>query len=201
MIRVFVIFSTLLLTACNVLPERAPSDLFELPPSARSASATTPTLDSLRLVTPASPDALGGTRLLVQVADSSFQAHPGVRWAAPVPLLWRDWLLDAFWRDGRVTALSTSSDGLESALELGGILRALHHDYADGRSMAVIRFDARLVDTASRRILASRRFEAEEAVVGLAPADVVAALGRAADTLASQLLPWTLEQGNALSRP
>lgn len=201
MSRVLILLSTLVLAACSVLPERAPSDLFELPPAALRASATTPTVDSLRLVTPAAPDALGGTRLLVQVADNSFQAHPGVRWAAPVPLLWRDWLLDAFWRDGRVAALSTSSDGLQAGLELGGILRALQHDYVGGRSMAVIRFDARLVDTASRRILASRRFEAEEAVVGLAPADVVSALGRAADTLAAQLIPWTLEQGNALRVP
>lgn len=198
--RALFLVGLLALNACGVLPERTPVDLFELPDSRLSASAGTLHLDSLRLVTPSTIDALGGTRLLVQVADHSYQAHPGVRWASPVPQLWRDWLLDAFWRDGRVDALSSSSDGLQADLELGGMLRALNHEYEDGRSVAVIRFDARLVDTASRRIIASQRFEVEEAVQGTDAASVVAAMGRAADTLAAQLVPWTLNQGSAVSR-
>lgn len=198
-VRTFTVTLTCVLCACSVLPERVPVELYELPPSTVEPStpgqgATTPTLASLRLATPSASDALGSTRLLVQVDNGSYQAHPGARWAAAVPVLWRDWLLDAFWRDGRVTALSTSSDGLQSALELGGMLRSLHHAYGD-RSVAVIRFDARLIDTASRRILASRRFEAEAPVQGSAPADVVTALGIAADELARELIPWTLEQG------
>ncbi|MCB1666017.1 MAG: membrane integrity-associated transporter subunit PqiC [Pseudomonadales bacterium] len=195
--RALTLVGVLALSACGVLPERTPVDLFELPDSSLRASASTPRLDSLRLVTPSTIDALGGTRLLVQVADHSYQAHPGVRWASPVPQLWRDWLLDAFWRDGRVDALSTSSDGLQATLELGGMLRALNHEYADGRSVAVIRFDARLVETASRRIIASRRFEVEEPVQGTEATNVVTAMGRAADALAAQLVPWTVEQGVA----
>jgi len=202
-VRTFAITLTCVLCACSVLPERVPVELYELPPStvepsSLGQSATTPTLASLRLATPSASDALGSTRLLVQVENGSYQAHPGARWAAAVPVLWRDWLLDAFWRDGRVAALSTSSDGLQSALELGGMLRSLHHDYGD-RSVAVIRFDARLIDTASRRILASRRFDAEAPVQGNAPADVVNALGAAADELARELIPWTLEQGSQVS--
>jgi len=201
--RSCVLLFAVFLCACSVLPERVPVELYELPPSTVESSsqeqrATTPTLPSLRLATPSASDALGTTRLLVRVQNGSFQAHPGARWAAAAPVLWRDWLLDAFWRDGRVGALSTSSDGLQSALELGGMLRSLHHDYGD-RSVAVIRFDARLVDTASRRILASRRFEAEAPVQGSAPADVVTALGAAADELARELIPWTLEQGSQVS--
>jgi len=201
LVRALVLPITAVLCACSVLPERVPVELYELPPSTLEPStqeqgATTPALSSLRLATPSASDALATTRLLVQVQNNSFQAHPGARWAAAVPVLWRDWLLDAFWRDGRVTALSTSSDGLQSALELGGMLRSLHHDYGD-RSVAVIRFDARLIDTASRRILASRRFEAEAPVQGNAPADVVSALGVAADELARELIPWTLEQGSS----
>ena len=195
--RALLLLAALILAACNVLPERTPVDLFELPDSTMRAAAAGPRLESLRLATPATVDALGGSRLLVQIADHSYQAHPGVRWASPVPQWWRDWLLDAFWRDGRVGALSTNSDGLQATLELGGMLRALNHEFADGRSMAVIRFDARLVETASRRIVASRRFEVEEAVQGTGAADVVVAMGRAADALAAQLLPWTVEQGSA----
>lgn len=195
----FAIILTSALCACSVLPERVPVELYELPASSLERGAMTPVLDSLRLATPAASDALGTTRLLVQRENNSYQAHPGARWAAAVPVMWRDWLVDAFWRDGRVTALSTSSDGLQSRLELGGMLRAMHQDYSGNRSVAVIRFDARLVDTTSRRILASRRFESEAPVTGSGPADVVAALGVAADELARDLIPWTLEQSSQAS--
>src|SRR5690606_7030402 len=98
MIRALILSGVFALSACNVLPERVPVDLFELPAATLRAGGDAPRLESLRVVTPATVDALGGTRLLVQVADNSYQAHPGVRWASPVPQLWRDWLLDAFWR-------------------------------------------------------------------------------------------------------
>lgn len=183
------------LGACTVLPERLPTDLYQLPPSTLRASSDGPTLNGLRIDTPTTSDALGGSRVLVMPVDNSFQAYPDARWSAPAALLWRDWVLDAFWRDGRVSALSTSSDGLEASVELGGMLRGLHHERLDGRSQAVIRYDAHLVQTGSRRILASRRFEASEPVSGDAVSDFVAALGVAADRLAADLILWTVQQG------
>ncbi|MES3008255.1 MAG: ABC-type transport auxiliary lipoprotein family protein [Pseudomonadota bacterium] len=187
------------MSACSVLPERVPADLFQLPPSSLSASSDDLALNGLRIDTPATSDALGGSRVLVMTADNSFQAYPDARWAAPAALLWRDWLLDAFWRDGRATALSTSSDGLEAQVELGGMLRALHHDRSNGQSLAVVHYDARLIDAESRRILASRRFEVSEPVRGEDVAAVVSALGTAADRLAVDLIQWSLTESQALT--
>lgn len=193
------LLSTLLLcgalSACTVLPERPPTDLYQLPPSTLHASSDGPTLQGLRIDTPATSDALGGSRVLVMPGDNSFQAYPDARWSAPAALLWRDWILDAFWRDGRVTGLSTSSDGLQAALELGGMLRALHHENLQGRSLAVIRYDANLIEGDSRNILASRRFEVSEPVSGIGVNAVVDALGIAADRLAADLILWTVQQG------
>ena len=185
------------MSACSVLPERVPADLFQLPPSSLSASSDGPALSGLRIDTPATSDALGGSRVLVMTTDNSFQAYPDARWAAPAALLWRDWLLDAFWRDGRTTALSTSSDGLEAQVELGGMLRALHHDRSNGQSLAMVSYDARLIDVESRRIIASRRFEVSEPLTGDDVAAVVSALGAAADRLAEDLIQWTLTESQA----
>jgi cholesterol transport system auxiliary component len=182
-------------SACTVLPERVQSDLYQLPPSSLGASSAGPTLRGLRIDTPATSDALGGSRVLVMADDNSFQAYPDARWAAPAALLWRDWLLDAFWRDGRVTGLSTSSEGLQATVELGGMLRALHHENLQGRSLAVIRYDASLIEVGSRRILASRRFEVSEPVSGSGVGALLDALGVAADRLAADLILWTLQQG------
>lgn len=183
------------LSACTVLPERPPTDLYQLPASTLPANGDGQTLHGLRIDTPTTSDALGGSRVLVMPGNNSFQAYPDARWSAPAALLWRDWILDAFWRDGRVSALSTSSDGLEARVELGGMLRGLHHDRVDGHSQAVIRYDAHLVQTGSRRILASRRFEASEPVTGETVGDFVAALGVAADRLAADLIEWTITAG------
>jgi len=180
--------------SCTVLPETVPADLYQLPPSRLTAAASAPALTGLRIATPATADALGGSRILVMAGNNSFQAYPDARWAAPVPQLWRDWLLDAFWRDGRVAGLSASTEGLQAGVELRGMLRALHNELAGSATVALIQFDAQLVDTATRQILRARRFEAREPVAGTSAEQLVAGLGIAADRIAAELIAWTLAE-------
>lgn len=188
------LLGTLVLSACQILPDRPAVSLFQLPPS--SIEATSETADasvrSLRLARPGTSDALGGNRILVLAADNSLEAYPGARWSAPVPMLWRDWLLDAFWREGSIDQLSVSADGLQAEFELGGMLRAMHTEYRDGRTQAWIRYDALLIDTRSREIVARQRFEAREPAAGHTADAAVQALGIAADRLAAELIRWTL---------
>ena len=188
--------TALILSACQILPERPDVALYQLPPStiSRAPQADSAATVSLRLDRPGTSDALGGNRILVLTADNSFAAYPGARWSAPVPTLWRDWLLDAFWRDGSVNQLSVAADGLQAQFELSGMLRALHTEFDDGRTQAVIRYDALLIDTRSREIVASQRFEAREPSAGNTAESAVAALGVAADRLAGELIDWTLAQ-------
>lgn len=190
---------TLTLGACNVLPERPTVDLYQLPPSAMTtASSSATALPGLRLDRPRTNDALGGTRILALATDNSFQAYPAARWAAPVSTLWRDWLLDAFWRDGRFSQLSASADGLQAQLELTGMLRALHTEHSNGRSEAVIRYDVQLIDTRTRNIVASERFESRQALTGTSAVEAVTALGNAADQLAVDLIGWTVREAGLL---
>lgn len=183
------------LASCTILPEREAQDLYTLPASSLGTAETAdPIAGGLRLARPGTSDALGSNRILVTSDGISFQAYPGGRWAAAVPLLWRDWLLDAFWRDGRFEDLSTSSEGLRADRELGGMLRALHLEYRDGQGEAVIRFDARLIDTTDLTIIAARRFEARQPASGTNASDGVRALGAAADRLAAELINWTASQ-------
>jgi len=196
--HVMLVLATLMLSACQILPERPDVALYQLPPStigrAAEAADSSATV-SLRLDRPGTSDALGGNRILVLTADNSFAAYPGARWSAPVPSLWRDWLLDAFWRDGSVDQLSAAADGLQAQFELGGMLRSFHTEYRNGNSQAVIRYDALLIDTRSREIVASQRFEAREPAADNTAESAVAALGVAADRLAVELIDWTLVQG------
>jgi cholesterol transport system auxiliary component len=183
----------LCLGSCTVLPEREPVDLYQLPPSTIAASSAAPISGGLRLMMPESSDALSGSRLLILAENNSFQAYPAARWSAPIPQLWRDWLLDAFWRDGRFTGLSTDSAGLQSELTLSGMLRALHTETINGQTSVIIRFDAQLINTERRDIIASKRFDAREALTRNDAAAAASALGIAADRLATELIAWAAE--------
>jgi cholesterol transport system auxiliary component len=192
---VFACVAFLLLGSCSVLPEAVPVELYQLPAPTLPARETNAQLPALRIDRPVTSEALGGNRLLVMTADNQFQAWPQMRLATPVPLLWRDWLLDAFWRDGSIAAVSPASEGLLAPLELAGILRAFHVDHAGAAPAAVISFDATLIDTASRRIVATRRFEARQAMGADSAPAAVTALGEAANAVARELIDWTVQQG------
>ncbi|MBC53898.1 MAG: hypothetical protein CMQ34_08695 [Gammaproteobacteria bacterium] len=194
--QLLLVMAVVTLSACQILPERPEVTLFQLPPSTltRAPDASDMRVGSLRLDRPGTSDALGGSRILVLTTDNSFETYAGARWSAPVPSLWRDWLLDAFWRDGSISQLSVAADGLQAQFELGGMLRALHTEFRDGRTQGVIRYDALLIDTRSREIVASQRFEAREPTADNTAAAAVAALGVAADALAGELIDWTVGQ-------
>mgnify|MGYP003650906420 CR=1 FL=1 len=193
--KALVLISAFLLSACSVLPEQVPVDLYQLPAPTLQATAAGPRLSTLRIDRAISSEALSGSRLLIMTASNQFQAFPNMRLAAPVPLLWRDWLLDAFWRDGRVDGLSAASEGLQSALELGGTLRAFQVDYSGAQAQAVIQYDATLISTSGRQILASKRFEARQSLDSVEVSAAIAALGGAANQLAAELIEWTIQQG------
>lgn len=185
------------LAGCSVLPPAETVSRYRLPPPSLALHEQAPPLKGLRLVRPQSTGVLNGNRLLVLTEQQSYQAYGGARWAAPLPELWQDWLLDALWRSAQFDALSHEDDGARAEWELAGTLRAFEVDLSADRREAVIRYDARLLRTADRRIVASRRFEQREALDNLSADAAVAALGRAADRLAPELAGWLLAFGEA----
>lgn len=124
-------------------------------------------------------------------------AYQGVRWSDRAPLLLRDRLVDAFLDDGRLKAVSSDDSRLQADLELDGDLRAFQSEYQNGRPAARILLEARLVESGSLRILASRRFEVSQPASDTTVPAVINAFGLAGDQLAREVLEWTLQQGQA----
>lgn len=189
---VSLLLAAVAINACTILPESPPQDVFRLPPSAieaRDGGTDMP----LRIARPSAGDVLNSVRIAVVPEGNRLSVYEGVRWSSPAPVLWRDQLLDAFRKDGRVERLSSGGEGLRADFELGGALRAFQTEYREGKPEVIIHFDARLVDTGGRRIVASRRFAATAKVAGDQVPAVVEAFGRATDALASQLIDWTVQ--------
>ncbi|WP_268798629.1 ABC-type transport auxiliary lipoprotein family protein [Pseudomonas huanghezhanensis] len=192
--RVVIIAVMLLSGGCSILPKTAPSDIYRLPTTALKANKMTPVPWSLRIVRPKASETLDSPRIAVIPQGDVISSYKGARWSDPAPVLLRNRLTDAFYRDGRVQSISTDDSNLLADFELGGELQAFQSEYNGQAIDVVIRMDARIAND-RQRIVASRRFEVRQSVADKQVAAVVAAFGQASDTLTAQLLQWTLEQG------
>jgi cholesterol transport system auxiliary component len=189
------ILSVMLLSGgCSILPKTEPSDVYRLPTAATATKNQTPVPWSLRVVRPKASEALDSPGIAVIPQGDVISSYKGARWSDPAPVLLRNRLTDAFYRDGRVQSISTDDSNLQADFELGGELQAFQSEYTGQAIEVVIRLDARIVND-RQRIIASRRFEVHQPVADKQVAAVVAGFGRASDTLTTQLLQWTVEQG------
>jgi cholesterol transport system auxiliary component len=188
----------LLLAGCSVLPKSTPVDLYQLPSTlpllAPSASRTAPRPESLRVTRPAAGTLLAGQRIIVLPAGDRVSHYKGAQWSEPAPLLLRNRLLDALRHDGRLATLSSDDRMLQADFELDGELRAFQSVYQDGSPQVLLQLDLRLVQPATQRIVASRRFEQLQPASGSALPAVVSAFGQASDRLALQVVDWSVEQ-------
>jgi cholesterol transport system auxiliary component len=196
--RCAVVGTLLLSSACSILPQAEPADIYRLNTAQPAASAThgTPVAWSLRIVRPRASEMLDSPRIAVVPQGDLISNYKGARWSDPAPVALRNRLLDAFYRDGRVQSLSTDDSNLQADFELSGELQAFQSEYHGTAIDVVIRLDARLANDRSH-IIASHRFEVHQAASDKQVPSVVAAFGKASDTLAAQLLQWTVEQGQA----
>ncbi|MFT0519869.1 ABC-type transport auxiliary lipoprotein family protein [Pseudomonas faucium] len=195
-LRLLALAATLsLAAACSILPQPAPVDMYRLPVNQASRNAA-PLDWSLRLNKPLASEALAGPRIAVVPEGDVISNYKGARWSDPVPLLVRNRLLDGFQRDGRVQRLSADDSNLQADYELVGELQAFQSEYRSGGAVeVVVRYDARLVQGRSQRILASRRFEVHQPLADRQVAAVVTGFGAASDKLAGQVIDWTVAQG------
>ncbi|MFK9099195.1 ABC-type transport auxiliary lipoprotein family protein [Pseudomonas guariconensis] len=185
-----------LATACSILPKTEPVDTYRLP--VNQPSRTVSALDwSLRLNKPLASEVLATPRIAVIPQGDVVSSYKGARWSDPAPLLIRNRLLDGFQRDGRVQRLSADDSNLQADYELAGELQAFQSEYrAQDAVEVVIRYDARLVDGRSQRILASHRFEVRQPLADKQVSAVVAGFGNASDQLVGQVVNWTVTQAS-----
>ena len=184
------------LSACSILPKSQVLSIYRLPASSLPNHEVSADW-ALRVNKPYSSQLLDSTRIAVLPPGDQISAYQGVRWSDRAPLLLRDRLIDAFLDDGRLKAVSSDDSRLQADLELDGDLRAFNSEYQNGRPAARILFEARLVESGSLRILASRRFEVSQTASDTSVPAVVNAFGQAGDQLAREVLEWTLNQGQA----
>lgn len=201
MIRACLPAALLLLSGCALLPASETLTFYRLPPSRLAAPAdgqqSTPMPAVLRVATPRGNRAVDSSRILVVPEADRVSAYKGARWSDRVPVLLRDRLIESFREAGIFRAVVNDSGNLGADFELSSDLSQFHVVYRSGSPVAVVVLEATLFEPASSRILAARRFDAEQAVQGKEVPEVVQAFGSAVDQLSVQLLDWSREQARA----
>ncbi|QBF24521.1 hypothetical protein EXN22_02020 [Pseudomonas tructae] len=181
-------------SACSILPQAEPADVYRLPSAQITRSVTQSNPWSLRINKPIASDALSSPRIAVVPQGNLISSYKGARWSDPAPTLLRNRMLDAFQRDGRVQRLSADDSNLQSDYEIAGELQAFQSEYSADGLAVVIRYDARLVQGRTQRIVASQRFEVRQALIDKQVGAVVSGFGMATDQLMKQLVDWTVSQ-------
>ncbi|NER62198.1 hypothetical protein G3435_24025 [Pseudomonas sp. MAFF212428] len=181
-------------SACSILPQAEPADVYRLPAPQAVRSSAAGEGWTLRINKPLASEVLNTPRIAVVPAGDLISSYKGARWADPAPALLRNRMLDAFQRDGRVQRVSADDANLQADYEIVGELQAFQSEYSAAGLAVVVRLDARLVQGRTQRVLASRSFEVRQPVAQAQVPAVVSGFGQASDRLMAQLVDWTVAQ-------
>lgn len=176
-------------TGCSVLPEAKPIDFYTLQP-ARVTTIDSVQLSNIRIAEPELTDALQLERIVRITDQGSVLAYPNAKWSTSIATLWQSWLLDALWRDSRFEHISSAQQGLDSDWQLSGRLQSLHIEETSAGSIAVVRYDAQLIDVQQRKIIKSESFTAHVPVAGEKTSQAIAAISAASLKIGESLLEW-----------
>lgn len=196
--RVCLLLLPVLLAGCSSLlsVQRAPFTTYS--PVYAAKASPGPHVDwQLMVETPLASDTLDTARMLVMPTPGVIEVFPAARWRDPAPALLRSLVVQGFEGSGRIVGVGSAASGLHADLALAMDLRDFQLEVGSGGPHAAVRFQARLLDYATNRVLATRAFAAQAPAAGSDAASAFAAFEVALDTVVPELVDWTLEQGTA----
>ncbi|MBO9664728.1 ABC-type transport auxiliary lipoprotein family protein [Dokdonella sp.] len=157
-----------------------------------------PSVDwQLAVETPLSSEALNTSRIVVMPSRGVIEVIPGARWSDPAPTLLRHIVVQGFEESGRIIGVGSSAVGLRADYSLVLDLHDFQAELRDGTAYAKVGFHARLLDYSTNRVLAAQGFAAEIPFSIADQAGAFAAFETSVSRTVTELVEWTLREGNA----
>lgn len=135
---------------------------------------------------PTAIHALATDRLMVRPSAEQVSYYKDVAWSDRLPRLVQARMIETFQNSGAVKAVSAMSGQFGLATEL----RSFQVDVSSGQAAAEVDIFAKLVNTSSGRVVATRGFSARVPAATDNPADVVAALNQAFTEVLQEITTW-----------
>lgn len=194
-IKFAAILPIVVLGACSILPSSPPVNIYQLPQASfKQANNTQSKNWSLRVNRPDSNIQISSQRIIVLPEANLVSSYQGARWSDTAPTILRNRIINGFITDGRIKSVSSDDKTLYADYEIDGYLNSFQTEYVGGAPQVVIRFDAQLVNTNTRKLVANKRFEIIQTPTGVNVPQIVAAFGEATEKLNAQLIDWTMNQ-------
>lgn len=198
--RALALSCLLLLTACaGLLPKSEPQQVFAPRLPALERNDWPKATWQLQVGKPTASRMLDSARIVVLPNPGEMQFYSGSSWSDSAPEWLHVLIVRAFEDSGSIIGVGRQASGMRGDYLLLLDLRALQAEYHSPAAppVGVFEVGAKLVHPASNRVLASRRFRAEEPATSTSVADAVSAIERAMSSQVEALLRWTLETGEA----
>ncbi|MFC4821997.1 ABC-type transport auxiliary lipoprotein family protein [Dokdonella ginsengisoli] len=188
------------LASCSSLlnVQRTPFTTYSPRYLAAAATQGGPRVDwQLVVDTPSSSGMLDSVRMLASPVAGELEVFPKARWRDPAPTLLRSLIIEGFESSGRIVGVGSATSGLGADYALAIELRDFQLEIRDGAPRAAVRFQARLFDYVSNRVVATQAFAQETPAAGSDAASAFAAFESGLNAVIPQLVDWTLREGGA----
>ena len=141
---------------------------------------------------PTSLKALNSQNIVVKPTSSVITYLKGAQWSDDLPKMVQTKLVETFENTGRTGAVAKPGDGLVIDYQILTAIRAFEVAVNGGGKTAVIEFSVRLLSDRNGRVIKSNVFRAAVPFSGSDNDDYVAALDRAFDKVATDIVIWVL---------
>jgi cholesterol transport system auxiliary component len=173
------------LLGCALAGSRPPTTYDLVAPRSFAASAK-PAQWQLLVQEPIAVPSLDTTRLMVRPKADQVSYYKGIAWSDRLPRLVQTRMIETFQNSGAVKSVSSSSGQYALASEI----RAFQIDVSGGPAAAEIDIFAKLINTSTGRVVASKAFSARVAAKTDSPGDAIAALNQAFTEVLQDTTTW-----------
>ena len=184
------------LAGCGIVPKKEAIGLYA-PESRVQADPAWPTVRwQLQIPRPHASEMLDSPRIIVRPSNGELQVYHGAVWSEPAPDLLQDAVLRGFEDSGRITGVARRGTGVAGDYELVLDLRRFDSDYAGGSTpRADVEVVAKLVSNKTNTVVATRTLRQQVPASGTEVGAVSEAFGQALTAIATDLVGWTLVEG------
>lgn len=173
------------LLGCALAGSKPPAT-YDLVAPRSFAAAPRPAPWQLVVYEPTAVHALETDRLMVRPQADQVSYYKGVAWSDRLPRLVQARIIETFQNSGAVKAVSSGTGQYALVTDL----RAFQIDVTSGKAFAEIEIFAKLVNTGSGKVVATKGFSARVPATTDSPADAIAALNQAFTEVLQDTTTW-----------
>ncbi|UXN59836.1 ABC-type transport auxiliary lipoprotein family protein [Phyllobacterium zundukense] len=166
-------------------------DTFDLSSASPDVSSPKKQGRQILIAAPSALKALDGENIVVRSGPNSISFLKGAQWADRLPNIVQSRLVQAFESTGRLGGVGRPGEGLAIDYQVISDIRTFNINVSSGR-IAIVEIAIKILNDKNGTVRAVRVFRATSPVSGEGNASYIAALDRAFDSAASDIVTWTL---------